>query len=126
MVYVEDYKVSESIQLWQVLDLMSSDELIFIHSIHFQFHQHARRQNHRPIEIKVNEDYMDYINNINNTRDLPVPKETMELFAVMCIETSHYVTFVKCGFGDNVQWVFFDSMADRMGEFTTSIKMFNQ
>ncbi len=40
----------------------------------------------------------------------------MELFAVVCIQTSHYVSFVKCGTGDGAQWVFFDSMADRMGK----------
>ena len=32
----------------------------------------------------------------------------------MCL--SHYVSFVKCGSGKNAPWVFFDSMADRMGE----------
>lgn len=45
----------------------------------------------------------------------PVPRLYMELFAVVCIETSHYVTFVKAGSGHNVPWCFFDSMADRKG-----------
>lgn len=40
----------------------------------------------------------------------------MELFAVVCIQTSHYVSFVKCGPGKDAPWVFFDSMADRMGK----------
>lgn len=40
----------------------------------------------------------------------------MELFAVVCIETSHYVAFVKCGSGSEAPWCFFDSMADRKGE----------
>ena len=40
----------------------------------------------------------------------------MELFAVLCIETSHYVTFAKCGSGPDSPWCFFDSMADRKGE----------
>lgn len=39
----------------------------------------------------------------------------MELFAVICIETSHYVSFVKAG-SVEAPWVFFDSMADRKGE----------
>lgn len=39
----------------------------------------------------------------------------MELFAVVCIETSHYVSFVKCGSGEDDQWCLFDSMADRKG-----------
>ena len=40
----------------------------------------------------------------------------MELFAVVCIETSHYVSFVKCGLGPDAPWCFFDSMADRRGQ----------
>lgn len=39
----------------------------------------------------------------------------MELFAVLCIQTSHYVSFVKYG-SDAHSWIFFDSMADRCGE----------
>ena len=44
------------------------------------------------------------------------PRIYLELFAVVCIETSHYVTFVKCGLGPDAPWCFFDSMADRKGE----------
>lgn len=40
----------------------------------------------------------------------------MELFAVVCIETSHYVSFAKSGSGKDAPWVFFDSMADRKGK----------
>ncbi|CAL4135099.1 unnamed protein product, partial [Meganyctiphanes norvegica] len=40
----------------------------------------------------------------------------MELFAVVCIETSHYVAFTRCGSGPDATWCFFDSMADRKGE----------
>ena len=49
----------------------------------------------------------------------------MELFAVMCIETSHYVSFVKCGLGPDAPWCFFDSMADRKGMilFTLRVKI---
>ena len=42
----------------------------------------------------------------------------MELFAVVCIATSHYVAFVKCGPGPDAHWCFFDSMADRKGRRT--------
>ncbi|XP_018015832.1 ubiquitin carboxyl-terminal hydrolase CYLD isoform X2 [Hyalella azteca] len=45
-----------------------------------------------------------------------VPRIFMELFAVVCIETSHYVTFTRCGEGPEAPWCFFDSMADRKGE----------
>jgi ubiquitin carboxyl-terminal hydrolase CYLD len=44
-----------------------------------------------------------------------LPRETMDLFAVVCIHTSHYVAFVKCGDQLESPWVFFDSMADRVG-----------
>lgn len=44
------------------------------------------------------------------------PRLYMDLFAVVCIETSHYVAFVKCGNDVEAPWCFFDSMADREGE----------
>ncbi|PIK48540.1 hypothetical protein BSL78_14595 [Apostichopus japonicus] len=47
------------------------------------------------------------------------PENRMELFSVICIETSHYMAFVKTGSGDGEQWVFFDSMADRQGRFSS-------
>jgi hypothetical protein len=43
-----------------------------------------------------------------------IPRVTMDLFAVICIETSHFVLFVKCGTDRKAPWVFFDSMADRV------------
>ena len=43
-------------------------------------------------------------------------REKMELFAVICIQTSHYVAFVKSGMEQHSPWVFFDSMADRKGD----------
>ena len=42
----------------------------------------------------------------------------MELVAVVSIETSHYVSFVRCGDTLRAPWAFFDSMADRKGENT--------
>ena len=44
-----------------------------------------------------------------------IPRLYMELFAVVCIATSHYVAFVKGGPGPDAPWCFFDSMADRKG-----------
>lgn len=41
----------------------------------------------------------------------------MDLFAVVCIETSHYVSFVKAGELPDAPWLFFDSMSDRRGNF---------
>lgn len=67
-----------------------------------QIHKHSKRKDHHPKRIK----YTLPQSNLHHPEEL-------ELFAVVCIETSHYVSFVK--FEDD-QWVFFDSMADRKGE----------
>ena len=39
----------------------------------------------------------------------------MELHSVICIDWSHYVSFVKTGTSHEAPWVFFDSMAEREG-----------
>nr|CAD7203027.1 unnamed protein product [Timema douglasi] len=70
-------------------------------------HSHQRRSSHAwrhltvPVEFSILQDHC------------PIPRLYMELFAVVCIETSHYVAFVKCGSGSEAPWCFFDSMADR-------------
>ncbi|KAL2079128.1 hypothetical protein ACEWY4_024872 [Coilia grayii] len=46
---------------------------------------------------------------------LSASRQRLELFAVTCIETSHYVSFVRHG-PQPADWLFFDSMADREGE----------
>lgn len=71
-----------------------------------QVHTHPTRQSHSPKALVLPTEV---------TRDVPVPKRTMQLFAVLCIQTSHYVSFVKCG-PDPRSWLFFDSMADRCGD----------
>ncbi|XP_055387038.1 uncharacterized protein LOC129615702 [Condylostylus longicornis] len=73
-------------------------------------HSHAKRANHTPKEISVPQDFKIMAEHLN------VPRLFMELFAVVCIETSHYVAFVKAGSGLDAPWCFFDSMADRKGE----------
>lgn len=75
-------------------------------------HSHDKRTNHRPRELKVPQDFLIMAEHIT------VPRIFMELFAVVCIETSHYVAFVKCGSGLDAPWCFFDSMADRKGALT--------
>lgn len=52
---------------------------------------------------------------ISSNKDKEIPRIRMDLFAVLCIETSHYVCFVKCGTKPESPWCFFDSMADRKG-----------
>ncbi|XP_005915360.1 ubiquitin carboxyl-terminal hydrolase CYLD [Haplochromis burtoni] len=71
-----------------------------------QIHNHPSRQGHSPSALAVP---------VEVPTDTPVPRHTMELFAVLCIQTSHYVSFVKYG-SDAHSWIFFDSMADRCGD----------
>lgn len=71
-----------------------------------QVHTHPLRQGHSPSALPVAADV---------AVETPVPRHTMQLFAVLCIQTSHYVSFVKYG-PDPHAWLFFDSMADRCGD----------
>ncbi|XP_050670292.1 ubiquitin carboxyl-terminal hydrolase CYLD isoform X2 [Leptidea sinapis] len=71
---------------------------------------HATRPTHQATPLKICEEYS------NILESCPVPRVYMELFAVLCIETSHYVAFVKTGVAHDAPWCFFDSMADRKGE----------
>ncbi|XP_029133168.2 ubiquitin carboxyl-terminal hydrolase CYLD [Labrus bergylta] len=71
-----------------------------------QVHTHPLRQAHSPKALAVPADV---------AADTSVPRHMMQLFAVLCIHTSHYVSFVKYG-SDPHSWLFFDSMADRYGD----------
>uniref|UniRef100_A0A3P9JGE7 ubiquitinyl hydrolase 1 n=1 Tax=Oryzias latipes TaxID=8090 RepID=A0A3P9JGE7_ORYLA len=71
-----------------------------------QVHSHPSRCSHFPRAVTVPADA---------AADTPVLRHTMQLFAVLCIQTSHYVSFVKYG-PEPHSWVFFDSMADRWGD----------
>ncbi|XP_076671657.1 ubiquitin carboxyl-terminal hydrolase CYLD isoform X1 [Andrena cerasifolii] len=73
-------------------------------------HRHERRTNHAPKKLVVPMEFSIL------QEHCPVPRLYLELSAVVCIETSHYVCFVKCGPGSEAPWCFFDSMADRKGE----------
>ncbi|XP_017099136.2 ubiquitin carboxyl-terminal hydrolase CYLD isoform X1 [Drosophila bipectinata] len=73
-------------------------------------HSHVKRNNHVSKKISVPKDYR------KRAEHMDAPRLYMELFAVVCIETSHYVAFVKAGSGLDAPWCFFDSMADRKGE----------
>ncbi|XP_037297914.1 ubiquitin carboxyl-terminal hydrolase CYLD isoform X2 [Manduca sexta] len=71
---------------------------------------HAARHHRQATPLTICEEYASIL------ESCPVPRVYMELFAVLCIETSHYVAFVKAGVGHDAPWCFFDSMADRKGE----------
>ncbi|XP_071394811.1 ubiquitin carboxyl-terminal hydrolase CYLD [Centroberyx affinis] len=74
-----------------------------------QVHSHPQRQSHRPTTLEIPEGFLG--------RGAPhfLARDKLELFAVLCIETSHYVSFIKHG-PQSQDWIFFDSMADREGE----------
>lgn len=74
-------------------------------------HNHADKCKHDIKKLSVPMEFSSMYDSNNNS----VPKLCMELFAVVCIETSHYVTFAKCGPDTDSPWCFFDSMADRTG-----------
>lgn len=80
----------------------------------FQAHCHHKRSNHTWRHISVPSDFKSLQEACST-----IPRLYMELFAVVCIETSHYVAFVKCGSGLDAPWCFFDSMADRKGWYKT-------
>ncbi|XP_068094231.1 ubiquitin carboxyl-terminal hydrolase CYLD-like isoform X2 [Hyperolius riggenbachi] len=73
-----------------------------------QVHRHHSRGGHKPLPLKVPSSFL------KAQGVKKVPREKLELFAVLSIETSHYVSFVKYGL-EKGSWMFFDSMADRCG-----------
>lgn len=81
----------------------------FCEKCNTQVHLHPRRKTHRHNKLSVPKELQEGM-----ARQAGFPRQRMELFAVLCIETSHYVAFVKYGSGDSA-WLFFDSMADRDG-----------
>ncbi|KAM4744312.1 ubiquitin carboxyl-terminal hydrolase CYLD isoform 2-T2 [Anableps anableps] len=81
----------------------------FCEKCNTQVHLHPRRKTHRHNKLSVPKELQEGMG-----RQGGFPRQRMELFAVLCIETSHYVAFVKYGSADSA-WLFFDSMADRDG-----------
>lgn len=73
-------------------------------------HGHKKRTKHELTRLLIPNEF------VQLKEHASVPRVYMELFAVLCIETSHYVAFVKCGSGPDAPWCFFDSMADRKGK----------
>jgi len=91
----------------------SAENALFCYPCYEPVHSHSKRRHHRAPQAlpEVPEAYL-----TAKSREEAVPRLKMELFAVVCIETSHYVAFAKSGQGENGEWCFFDSMADRKGE----------
>uniref|UniRef100_A0A8C9XT46 ubiquitinyl hydrolase 1 n=1 Tax=Sander lucioperca TaxID=283035 RepID=A0A8C9XT46_SANLU len=83
---------------------------IFCKTCSSQVHSHPQRRSHQPAALGIPEGYAG--------RGTPhsLIRDKLELFAVLCIETSHYVSFIKHG-RSSQDWIFFDSMADRQDGF---------
>ena len=105
------YSFIEAICLMRAPLTTGLDSTAFCHKCVDRCHANKKRTKHQITKLAIPPEYRMQL------RDNPqVPRVFMELFAVLCIETSHYVAFVKCGRGPDAPWCFFDSMADRKGE----------
>ena len=51
----------------------------------------------------------------NHKQEFTPQTGTLQLLSVLCIETSHYVCFTRITGSGEDEWVFFDSMAERIG-----------
>ncbi|XP_038067617.1 uncharacterized protein LOC119737375 isoform X2 [Patiria miniata] len=90
-------------------------------------HVGTRREHHKPTLLTVPDYFLkDFFSKtmekgfpeheVDEHRQRLLTPKLMDLFAVICIRTSHYVAFVKAGREKDSEWVFFDSMADRQGD----------
>ncbi|XP_043100750.1 ubiquitin carboxyl-terminal hydrolase CYLD isoform X2 [Puntigrus tetrazona] len=96
----------ECLQCYEDVDITPGQLKQYCNTCNTQVHTHKKRQTHRPLEVRGPRGGWE--GPVHGARQL------MDLFAVTCIETSHYVSFVKHGPGAT-DWLFFDSMADREG-----------
>ncbi|XP_031440934.1 ubiquitin carboxyl-terminal hydrolase CYLD isoform X2 [Clupea harengus] len=108
--------ICQSLAHWECLQCYEDQDITpgrlkqFCHTCNTQVHTHKKRASHHPERVR--------------TPDCPWAeqwegslggsRQQLELFAVTCIETSHYVSFVRHG-PQPTDWLFFDSMADREG-----------
>ncbi|XP_022082188.1 uncharacterized protein LOC110974701 isoform X2 [Acanthaster planci] len=90
-------------------------------------HVGTKRERHQPTQLEVPDEFMRSFysktmekgytdEQVDAHRQKMLTLKLMDLFAVICIRTSHYVAFVKAGREKDSEWVFFDSMADRQGD----------
>uniref|UniRef100_A0AAR2KIU1 ubiquitinyl hydrolase 1 n=1 Tax=Pygocentrus nattereri TaxID=42514 RepID=A0AAR2KIU1_PYGNA len=96
----------ECLQCYEDLDITPGQLKQYCKTCNAQVHAHKKRQTHKPLKVRIPK----------GTWEGPVhgTRQQLSLFAVTCIETSHYVSFVKHG-PLLTDWLFFDSMADREG-----------
>ncbi|XP_075884086.1 ubiquitin carboxyl-terminal hydrolase CYLD isoform X2 [Nelusetta ayraudi] len=96
----------ECVQCYEDVDITPGHLKQYCQTCNTQVHSHRKRMSHRPLKIAGPVEPW--------TGSLHCARQTMSIFAVTCIETSHYVSFVKHG-PLVTDWLFFDSMADREG-----------
>ncbi|XP_026183171.1 ubiquitin carboxyl-terminal hydrolase CYLD [Mastacembelus armatus] len=96
----------ECLQCYEDLDITPGHLKQYCQTCNTQVHSHRKRASHSPVKIGVPGEPW--------TGPLHCTRQRMSLFAVTCIETSHYVSFIKFG-PQSTDWLFFDSMADREG-----------
>ncbi|XP_030635595.1 ubiquitin carboxyl-terminal hydrolase CYLD [Chanos chanos] len=96
----------ECLQCYEDMDITPGQLKQYCNTCNTQVHNHKNRQTHKPNKVNVPEGPWE--GPMHGTR------QRLALFAVTCIETSHYVSFVKYG-PLPTDWLFFDSMADREG-----------
>ena len=82
--------------------LQANKKLYFCNNCLDLWHNHPNRQSHRPHRLK----------STGTDNDFDTGK--LQLLSVLCIETSHYVCFTRA---TENEWVFFDSMAERLGMY---------
>ncbi|XP_077170470.1 ubiquitin carboxyl-terminal hydrolase CYLD-like isoform X2 [Paroedura picta] len=105
--------ICQGLAVMECLDCYGDHSFSFGHIKQFcrmcsqQVHKHSNRRCHQPRPLHLPEE----LSRLDHLPDA-IPRQTMQLFAVLCIETSHYVAFTRYGAGIH-QWLFFDSMADR-------------
>ncbi|XP_038067277.1 ubiquitin carboxyl-terminal hydrolase CYLD-like isoform X2 [Patiria miniata] len=99
----------------------------FCENCFLMMHGGTHREHHKPSFLTVPDHFLkEFFSKtmekgfselvVDQHRQRLLPTKLMDLFAVICIRTSHYVAFVKAGREKDSEWVFFDSMADRQGD----------
>lgn len=77
------------------------NRIFYCADCNLRLHTHSERKNHKSTALT------------NKTTDIHSPIH-MNLKSIICISTSHYVSFVRCGKEVDDAWLFQDSMADRV------------
>ncbi|XP_062240200.1 ubiquitin carboxyl-terminal hydrolase CYLD isoform X2 [Platichthys flesus] len=96
----------ECLQCYEDVDITPGRLKQYCPTCNTQVHSHRKRTSHTPVKVGVPGGSW--------SGSLHCTRQRMSLFAVTCIETSHYVSFIRHG-PLPTDWLFFDSMADREG-----------